>query len=851
MHLKRFLPHAIAIALFISITIIQFKPLFNGKVINQSDITQHIGMSKEISDFRKAEHKEPLWTNTMFCGMPAYQVSVLYPGNWLTFLDKVFHLYLPHPSGSIFMCFLGFFILLLCLQIDPWLALIGSLAFGLSSYFYIILEVGHNSKANAIAYLPAAIGGVILLLRQKYWLGFAITTLFMALELNANHVQIAYYGLLLLSLIFVAYFIVAVKKKNVRGFSIAVAIFIGSFFISVLPNAGNLLCTYEYGKHTTRGKTELTIGPDGKSNADSKTSGLDKNYAVQYSYGVMETFTFLIPDFKGGASNEAISSHKSVLKKLDPQLRDMAGQFSSYYGPQEYTAGPVYIGAIVMFLAFLCLLIVDHPIKWALFVSAAFSVMLAWGKYFMGLSAFFLDYMPGYNKFRAVSIIDVVAELCIPLMAVLALQKIVAAPEGFTVRIPFVKKQPDLKKLLIVSFIVMGGFCLLCIVMPDAFNSFSKPGEESQIEMQFKRAGYPEEQVKQVVPDLMTNISIAREAIFKNDAWRSFIFILITALFLYLFMIRRIKVPVLYAALGILILVDLWPVAQRYLNKDSFVAKTQFAEQPLTAADEEIRKDTGLNYRVANIAASPFQDATTSYYHNSIGGYHGAKLKKYDELIQFHLFRDLARFQNGLFTAYASDSLRNLLFAQLQVLNMLNTKYFICPTKEEPVVVQNTQANGNAWFVKKVQTVDNADEEILALNTLDTKNSCVIQQKNKTGLSVADTYNGEGKIKLQSIKANESVYTTETTEKQFAVFSEIYYKDGWNAYLDGNPVPHTCVDYVLRGMEIPPGKHQIVFRFEPEVYKTSNMVAVAGSAILLLSVASGLYFSFRKRELVT
>jgi hypothetical protein len=847
MPFKKFLPHFIALVVFLAITIIQFKPLFNEKVINQFDITQFKGMSKEIADFRKAEHKEPLWTNTSFCGMPAYQISVLYPGNWLNFLDKVFHLFLPHPSGYIFMCFLGFFILLLCLEVDPWLALVGSLAFGLSSYLYIILEVGHNSKANAIAYLPAVIGGVILLLRGKYWLGFAVTTLFMALELNANHVQISYYGLLLLSLIFIAYFVVALRNKSLKAFFIAGGIFAASLFISVLPNTGNLLCTWEYAKHTTRGQTELTIGPDGKSNAADKTSGLDKNYALQYSYGVTESFTFLIPDFKGGASGEAIGSHKSVLKKLDPRLRDMTGQFSSYFGPQGFTAGPVYLGAIVMFLAFLCLLIVDHPVKWALFVGSAFSVMLAWGKYFEGLSYFFLDYIPGYNKFRAVSIINVVAELCIPLMAVLAIQKIIRAPEGYKVRIPFIKNQPDLKKMLIVSFIVMGGFCLFCIVLPETFNSFTKPGEEAEMATQFKRAGYPEEQVKQIVPDLLANISIAREAIFKNDTWRSFIFIAVSAVFLYLFLIRRIKVPVLCAALGVLFVVDLWPVAQRYLNKDSFIAKTRFETQAKTAADEEILKDTSLNYRVANIAASPFQDATTSYYHNSIGGYHGAKLKKYDELIQFHLFRELALFQQELASGGHTDSMRNL----IPVLNMLNTKYFICPTREEPVVVQNTQTNGNAWFVKKVKTVANADEEILSLNTLDTKTACVVQQKNKDGLPVGDAYSGTGTIRLESIKANESIYSTEISEKQFAVFSEIYYKDGWNAYLDGNPAPYTCVNYLLRGMEVPAGKHKIEFRFEPKVYETGNTVAMAGSVVLLLSVAAGLYYSYRRKEIVS
>ena len=848
MNFKKFLPHLIAVAVFAIITLIQFSPLLSNKVLEQGDIVRYKGMSQEMQEFRKVEHAEALWTNSMFGGMPAYQVSTLYPGNWLSHIDKVFHLFLPHPSGYIFLCFVGFFILLLCLEINPWLAILGALMYGFSSYFFIILEAGHNSKANAIGYLAPLLGGIILLMRGKHWLGFAVTTLFMAMELNANHVQISYYGFMLFGCVFLAYFIMSLQQKTTKAFFIGVGLFIAASIIGVLPNAGNLLNTYEYGKFTTRGKSELTIDATLKTNQGNKTSGLDRDYATQWSYGIGETFTFLIPNFKGGVSTSIGNLDKDALKKVDPQMRDQVAQSYAYFGEQPFTSGPVYIGAIVIFLAFLGLLIIDHPLKWAFFGATLLSVMLSWGKNFMGLTSVFMDLVPGYNKFRAVSMILVIAELTIPLIAVLALDKLIkASDKNETVKLPFINKVIDLKKALIIALTVIGGFCLVSFLMPTVTNSFIPNGEELRVANQFKQSGASDAQISQFMPDYMANIAIARETIFKSDAQKSLIFILLAGLFLYLYLTKKLKIELLILTLSIFVLTDLWPVANRYLNAKNFVPKAQYDSPPAKSmADEQILQDKSLDYRVLNLSVNTFNDAATSYYHKSIGGYHGAKLKKYQEVIDFHLDKEISNYYNGLNEAAMSDSLMQIHMGKLGVLNMLNTKYVIVPTKENVIAMPNPQANGNAWFVKNIKTVASADSEIVALYNIDTKHEAVIQQKNKEIAMVANSYNNEGTIIMLSYKPNDLVYETNTNEKGFAVFSEIYYANGWNAYVDGKLTSHTNVDYILRGMEVPAGKHKIEFKFEPQSYKTSNTIAMIGSIVLLISVAFGVYMSRKK-----
>ncbi len=856
--IKKFLPHITAVIVFAVLTLIYFKPLLSGKEISQHDIMQAKGMSKEIADFRKQYNSEPLWTNSMFGGMPAYQVSTYYPGNLLGMrsadtvfsLDNLFKLFLPHPGGYIFLCFLGFFILLLCLQVEPWLALVGGIAYGLSTYFIVALGAGHNSKINALGYLPPLIGGVVLLFRGRLWLGFALTVLFMAMELNANHVQISYYGFMIIGAIIIAYAYYAFKEKTLPTFLKAFAFFIVASIIALMPNAASLMCTEEYGKYSTRGPSELTITPDGKSNADNKTSGLDKEYVVQYSHGISESFTFLIPDYKGGSSSIPIGEEDpNALKKVSADFKQAVGQHGSYFGDQYITAGPVYIGAIIMFFVVLGLFITKHKLKWPLLLITLLGMMLSWGSHFMGLTSFFLDHVPGYNKFRAVSMTMVIAELCLPLFAMLTLNELIkykSLDEKIT--IGFIKKEVALKKILIIAFALVGGFCLIGYLAPGMVNSFTSDGEEQQMIYRYTQGGNPEDQVRSYVTQLMPQLEIARKAIFQSDALRSFIFITLAFIFIYLYLNKKVKRELLFGALGIFILIDLWTVDMRYLSEKNYVTKAQnMASFEKTKADEEILKDPDPNYRVLNIAASPFQDAATSYLHKSIGGYHGAKLKKYQELYDFYFSRQINAFYEGFNKARGNDSILNVELSKIGIFNMLNTKYFIVQFGEDKIVpVKNPQANGNAWFVKEVAVAENADQEITGLGKIDTKTQAIMQSKFKADVKVDANYTGQGAIKLLSYKPNDLVYESNSNEAQFAVFSEIYYPKGWNAYLDGNIVPHVAVNYVLRGMPVPAGKHKIEFKFEPQTYKTGNSIAMIGSILVLLSVAGGIYLGIKK-----
>jgi hypothetical protein len=852
---KKYLPHLVAVVLFAVLTLIYFKPLLSGKEISQHDIMQARGMSKEIVDFREKEHSEPLWTNSMFSGMPAYQISTLYPGNWIYKLNQVLITFLPHPGSYIFLCFLGFFILLLCLKVEPWLALIGSIAYGFSTYFIVALGAGHNSKINALAYLPPLIGGLVLLFRGKLWLGFAVSALFMALELTSNHVQITYYGFMIIGAVILGYAYYAFKEKTLPSYFKALALFVVACIISVLPNAGNLMCTEEYSKYSTRGPSELTITPDGKSNAENKTSGLDKDYVTQYSHGISESFTFLIPDYKGGSSSIPIGEEDpDALRKVGPDFKQAVGGHGSYFGDQYITAGPVYIGAIIMFLVILGLFITKNKLKWPLLLITLLGMALSWGSHFMGLTSFFLDHVPGYNKFRAVSMTMVIAELCLPLFAILTLNELIRFKSlNEKVTIGFIKKQIELKKILIIAFVLVGGFCLVGYLAPGLVNSFTADGEEQQMIYRYMQGGNPEDQVRSYVTQLIPQLEIARKAVFQSDAMRSFIFITLAFVFIYLYLNKKLKREMLFAALGIFILVDLWTVDMRYLGEKNFVTKSQnMASFEKTPADEEILKDTDPNYRVLNVAASPFQDAATSYLHKSIGGYHGAKLKKYQELYDFYYQRQMNTFYGGIRTTAGNDTLINELFSKLGIFNMLNTKYLIIPIGEEgrTAPLRNPQANGNAWFVKEISLAENADQEITGLGKIDTKTQAIMQAKFKSDVKVDPNYTGQGNIKLVSYKANDLVYESESNETQFAVFSEIYYPKGWNAYLDGTIVPHVPVDYVLRGMPVPAGKHKIEFKFEPQTYKTGNSIAMVGSILVLISVAGGLFLGFKKDKTV-
>ena len=853
---KQYLPHAIAVLAFAILTIIYFKPLFTGKELKQDDIARHKGMSKEIVDYRTKNNSEPLWTNSMFGGMPAYQISTLYPGNWIAKLDNAFKLFIPLPAGYLFLYCLGFFILLLCVNINPWLALVGGLAYGLSSYFIIILEAGHNSKANALGYLPALLGGILLLFKNRYWLGLSVTSLFTAMELNANHVQISYYGYILIGFIIFGYFINALKTKTIGLFVKAFSLFLISTFIGLLPNFGNISTTNEYGKFSTRGKSELTINSQLKNNDNNKTSGLDEDYATQWSYGIGETFTFLIPDFKGGPSNSIKSADASALKKVNPEYREQVANSSSYFGNQPFTSGPVYLGAIIVFLALIGLFIIKNPIKWPIVIVTLLTITLAWGKNFMSLTDFFMHNIPGYNKFRAVSMILIVAELTIPLLAMLAINELFKIKNwNDKIKLNLIKADLSLKKILITCLIIVGGFCLISYLLPDILNTFLADNEDKQLIEQAVSAGNPENQVKPYVAELMPQLEIARKAIFKSDAFRSLIFILLAFGSLYLFYTNKIKKEMLITSLGIFILIDLWTVDARYLNDKSFITKEQNMQSitSKTAADDEILKDSDINYRVLNLTVNTFNDAATSYYHKSIGGYHGAKLKKYAELIDFHIDNEIKSFYKDANKSFASDSAMKVLFGNLQILNMLNAKYFILPGGENnaEIPLKNPMVNGNAWLVEKIVSVENANEEIISLGKINTKKEAVSQENFIKSLGLKLNYSAKGDIKLISYQPNNLVYQSETSAEEFAVFSEIYYPKGWNAYIDGQLKEHASVNYVLRGLAIPAGKHKIEFKFEPVTYTNGNNIATIGSILLIITIGTGLFLNKKNNVIVS
>lgn len=784
-------PFVAAFVIFFLVVFMFFQPLFEGKKLNQGDIMHFQGMSKEIADHRAKFGEEPLWTNSMFGGMPAYQISTYYPSNLMKKVDQVFRLGLPVPADYVFLYFVGFFFLLIVLGINPWVAIAGALAYGLSSYFLIILEAGHNSKAHAIAYMAPVLAGVILTYRGKYLAGGIITAFFAALELTANHVQITYYLGLILVLLGVAQFIQSILDKKLKQFSIATAVLIVAGGLAVLPNMGNLLTTYEYGKVTIRGKSELS------HNADVKTSGLDKDYATQWSYGIGETWSLLYPNAKGGASG-LIGQDNKALDKAAPETRPTIAQMNHYWGDQPFTSGPVYIGAIIVFLFVLGFMILKGPLQWALLAATLLSVLLAWGHNLMPFTDFFMHYVPGYNKFRAVSMTLVMAELTMPLLALLTLHKLFSegSPSRYT------------KQVFIAAGITLG-ISLLFLASPGSFFNFLSESEYLQLG-QMQQAGGEQAQAAAMY---ITNLSAVREAIFTADVLRSMLIILIGVAAILATIYLKLNQWLAIAIIGVTTFGDLYLVNRRYISDENYVRPTKMAT-PFTPSDADkfIMKDTDPDFRVLNLTVSPFMDASTSYFHKSIGGYHGAKLRRYQELIDHQISKN-----------------------NMQVLNMLNTKYLIVPGQDrQPQVQINMQALGHAWFVKELILVDNADQEMAALDSLKTAYQAVVDRRFADQVKgFATGVDSTAKIKLESYRANKLVYKMQSSIPQLAVFSEIYYDKGWNAYLDGQPVSHFRANYVLRAMMVPAGNHTIEFRFEPQSYKTGGTIAMIGSLLIL------------------
>lgn len=794
LRLKQFVPHLLVVLIFLVVVMAYFSPLLEGKRLRQSDITHWKGMSKEITDFRTKTGEEALWTNSMFGGMPAYQISVQYKGNLIRYIDDIFKMGLPHPANLVFIYFIGFFILLMVLKVDPWLAFTGALAFTFSSYFFIILEAGHNSKAHAIGYMAPVLAGILLAYRGKYIAGSILTALFLALELRANHLQITYYLLLMVLVLGIYELYSAIKTKTLPAFAKTTGLLVVAALFALSTNITNLWATWEYGKETIRGKSELT------SNAENKTSGLDKDYATQWSYGVGETFSLMIPNVKGGASG-SLGDNKKALEKSDSVYTESLAGMNHYWGDQPFTSGPVYAGAIMVFLFVLGLFILKGNLKWWILTITILSILLSWGKNFMPLTDFFLHYVPGYNKFRAVSMILVIADLAIPLLGILALKEIVEKPQWLKFN----------QKYLFVSLGITAGLAFIFYLAPGLFFDFLSSSEKLQIAEQ--RNTLEASQVNQF-DGFISNLEIVRISILKADAMRSILFILLAGTFLWLYSRSKINRVAFTAGIIVLVAADMMPVAHRYLNNDNFVRKALVTNpyQP-TEANKLILKDPDPNFRVFNTTVSTFQDASTSYFHKSIGGYHGAKLRRYQELIENHLSK-----------------------GNEQVLNMLNTKYFIGAGQDRrPTVQINMNALGNAWFVEEFEMVENADQEIDALSTFFPNKTAIVDKRFSSNVEgFVHQVDSLAAIKLTEYQPNKLKYSFNSVVDQLTVFSEIYYDKGWNAYLDGKKVPHFRVNYVLRAMVVPAGNHDIEFRFEPKVFSVGEKVSFAGSLLLIL-----------------
>ena len=792
---KKLLPYIIAIAIFIFASLTYFYPVLKGQKIAQSDITQFRGMVKEINNFRADKNTEPYWTGASFSGMPAYQISAYYPNDFVRLIDRTLR-FLPRPADYTFLYFLSFFVLMLALKIEWRLSILGALSFGFSTYLIIIFGAGHNAKAHAIAYMPLVLAGVLWVFQKRYILGFLVTGFGLALEIYTNHPQMTYYLGFCLLILGVVEFINAIKEKLLPVFIKQSVVIIAAVLLGIGANSSRLMAMKEYGDYSTRGKSELTITPDGS--VKEAAVGLDKAYITEYSYAKLETFNLFIPRFMGGGTVEKLENSSELYKVIETKLGKKGADYFTdqaltYWGDQTIVEAPAYIGAVIFFLFFLGLFLVKGRLKQWLLAATVFSVLLSWGRNFEGLTNFFIDYVPLYNKFRAVSSIQVIAELCVPILGVLALK------EFFSLKISSEEKIKALKK----SLYAFGGLIIIGFLLAHSFSTFEGIRDTTylNIEKEYNIIGV----LDAVIAD--------RKAMLLFDVLRSLFLMLLTAGVLWMFLKSKLKQGIAILIIAVFVLFDLVSVDKKYVNKDDFKSSRKI-EKPFIAsnADKLILQDK-THFRVGNFSVNPMNDGSTSYFHQSIGGYHAAKMMRYQELFEYQIAKN-----------------------NMQVLNMLNTKYFIVDNdKGEKQAQQNPDANGNAWFVENVKVVNSANSELQILDSLNTKVSAVID---KSKLLDNVNFNFEkdstATIKLINYDVTELTYRTKTEKEQFVVFSEIYYKDGWNAYIDGKLTNHFRVNYVLRGMKIPAGEHEIEYKFEPKVIQQGGMISLFSYISIIL-----------------
>ncbi len=826
--IKRLLPDLLAILAFVILPFAYFFPAdIEGRILFQHDTAAGAGAGQESVAYQERTGERTRWTNALFGGMPTYQMSPSYDSTKpLQVVQDAYHLYLPSYVSLAFMMMLGFYILLRAFGLPAWLSALGGVIWAFSSYFFILIAAGHIWKFITLAYIPPTIAGIVLVYKRKYLLGAILTALFLAMQIQSNHVQMSYYFLFVILFIAGAFFEDAWRKKELPAFFKASGILVIAGLIGVAVNISNLYHTYEYSKETMRGKSELKF--DGAA-AEQTSSGLNRDYITQWSYGIGETFSLLVPNVKGGASIPLSQSEKAM-EKANPMYGSLYSQLTQYFGDQPMTSGPVYVGAFVLMLFLLGCFILKGPMKWALVGATIFSIVLAWGKNFMGLTDFFIDYVPMYNKFRAVSSILVIAEFTIPLLAMLTLKEILSHPELLKEKL----------KYIYISFGLTGGLAFLFAVAPRLFFSAFVPAQE----MAALQNGLPADQL----PAIVANLEEMRVHLFTSDAWRSFFIVAIGTLILLAYNARKINISWTVGAIAVLCLVDMWSVNKRYLNDEQFVPKTAQTDSfRKTATDEQILQDKSLDYRVLNFASNTFNENNTSYWHKSIGGYHAAKLQRYQEMINHHISPEMQAAYKEIATA--GGQMDSVDASKFRVLNMLNAKYFIFPAGQQgqTVPILNPYAYGNAWFVDKVTYVANANEEIDAVGRTDLQTTAIVDSRFKEQLQgITQGFKDSlSTIRLTSYEPNELVYEVSTPQAGVVVFSEIYYP-GWQATIDGQPAEIARADYILRAMQVPAGKHTIVMRFDPKSLHVTESIAYGALALILIAIIA-LLFIYRKR----
>lgn len=825
---KKLLPDAVAVLFFVVIAFAYFYPaVTEDRILAQHDAVAGIGSGREMQEYMEKTGERTRWTNSIFGGMPTYQMAPSYDStDTLSFIQKVYHLFLPTYVWYVFIMLLGFYILLRAFDFRVWMAALGAVLWAFSSYFFIIIAAGHIWKLLALAYIPPTIAGMVLTYRGKWMSGGVVTALFVALQIVSNHPQMSYYFLFVMLFMAIAYGVTAWREKQMEKFVKSTLVLVFAGVVGVCVNLSNLYHTYEYSKESMRGKSELV-----KANAADQTdSGLERSYITQWSYGIGETFSLLVPNVKGGAS-VPLAANEKAMEKANPAYRSLYAQLGQYWGEQPGTSGPVYVGAFVMFLFVLGLFIVKGPMKWALVAGTVFSIMLSWGHNFMGLTDFFIDYVPMYSKFRAVSSILVIAEFTIPLLAMLALKEVIERPG-------LLREQ---KKSFYISFGLTGGLSLLFALFPTLFF----PSYVSSMEMNALQGAIPADQLGAI----LANLEEVRRSLFTADAWRSFFFVVAGCVVLGGYLLKKWNAKVTVGALLVLCLADMWSVNKRYLYDEQFVSKGTEMKPFLkpSETDQEILKDTTLDYRVLNMATNTFNENNTAYWHKSVGGYHAAKLRRYQEMIEEHI-------QNEMQTLFkkipeVGARLEEIPVEETPVLNMLNTRYYILPLQQGATApLFNPHALGNAWLVDEVKYVADANEEIAAIHGLNPMKTAVVDKRFAEEVKQpAAPHDSLDTIVLKSYAPNALRYEVNTKQGGTVVFSEIYYP-GWRSYIDGKEVPHGRADYILRAMNVPAGKHDIEFVFDPQSLHVTETIAFIALGIMLLGVLGAVAMSLRRKK---